>query len=359
MAAIVTTSPVEERGRAAGMAAITVGVDTHADQHVAAALDAGGRLLGTQSFPTTPAGYAALLTWARAYGPVQQVGVEGTGSYGAGLSRWLSHHAVVVVEIDRPNRRLRHRRGKSDAVDAEAAARAVLAGTATGQPKSGDGRVEAIRILRLVRRSAVKARTQAINQLHALVMTAPDALRTRLRPLSPIALIAPAARLRPQAGRNSPEHATKLALKTLAQRCQALTAEVTRLDAHLDALVRVVAPALVALKGVGTDIAGTLLVAAGDNPHRLRSEAAFAHLCGVAPVPASSGKTQRHRLSRGGDRDANRALYLLAIGRLGWDERTRTYAAKRTRDGKTKPEIIRCLKRFIAREIYHALAAAA
>ncbi len=336
-------------------ARITLGVDTHADQHVAAALDQHGRLLGTRTIPTTPTGYALLLAWAGAYGPIERVGIEGAGNYGAGLSRWLRGGGLLVVEVDRPDRRTRRRRGKSDPVDAEAAARAVQAGTATGQPKAADGHVEAIRALRVARRSAVKARTQAANQLHALIVTAPEALRARLRPLGVAALVQAAARFRTSTCPRTPEAATKLALRSIARRYQALTHEITALDEQLNQLVTVAAPAMVAIKGVGTDTAGALLVAAGDNPDRLHSEAAFARLCGVAPVPASSGKTQRHRLSRGGNRDANRALYLLAVGRLGWDERTRAYAERRSREGKTKSEIIRCLKRYIAREIYHAL----
>jgi transposase len=339
------------------VARITLGVDTHAEQHIAAALDQHGRLRGTLEVPTTPAGYAALLAWAERHGQIERVGIEGAGNYGAGLARWLRARGLVVVEVDRPDRRTRRRRGKSDPVDAEAAARAVQAGTATGQPKAADGPVEAIRALRLARRSAVKARTQAANQLHALVVTAPDELRARLRPLTTAALVRTAARLRPPAGPRTPEGATKLALKLIARRYQALSMEIAALDRQLDRLVAEAAPTLVAIKGVGTDTAGALVVAAGDNPDRLRSEAAFAHLCGVAPLPASSGKTRRHRLSRGGNRDANRALYLLAVGRLGWDERTRAYAQRRTRDGKTKPEIIRCLKRYIARELYKTLTA--
>lgn len=334
---------------------VTVGVDTHAEQHVAAALDQRGRRLGSCVIPATPAGYATLLAWASAYGAIERVGLEGSGSYGAGLARWLQSRGVGVIEVDRPDRRARRRQGKSDTVDAEAAARAVQAGTAAGQPKAGDGRVEAMRTLRIARRSAIKARTQAANQLHALVVTAPAGLQARLRPLTTAALVAAAARLRPPACPQTPETATKLALRSIARRYQALTEEIAALDEQLDRLVVVAAPALVAIKGVGTDTAAALLVAAGDNPKRVRSEAAFAHLCGVAPVPASSGKTQRHRLSRGGNRDANRALYLLALGRLGWDERTRAYAERRTREGKTKPEIIRCLKRYIVREVYRAL----
>jgi transposase len=343
----------ERMGSAHQAVRLTLGVDTHAEQHVVAALDQHGHLLGTSAIPTTPAGYAALLAWDGTLGPIDRVGMEGPGNYGAGLARWLRGRGVVI-EVARPNRRIRHRRGKSDTVDAEAAARAVQAGTATGQPKAGDGRVEAIRALRVARRSAVKARTQAANQLHALVVTAPDALRDRLRPLGIAALVAVAARFRPPASAGTPQAATKAALKSLARRYQALTREIAALDEQLDQLVREAAPTLMAIKGFGTDTAATLLVAARNNPGRFRGEAAFAHLCGVALLPVSSGKTHRHRLGRGGNRDANRALYLLAIGRLGSDDRTRAYAERRTRDGKTKAEIIRCLKRYIARGVYHA-----
>jgi transposase len=334
--------------------AVTVGVDTHADRHVAAALDHLGRLLGTRAVPSTDAGAAALLVWAGGFGAVERVGIEGTGAYGAGLSRWLRARGVVVVEVDRPKREQRRRRGKSDTIDAEAAARAVLAGTATAQPKAGTGPVESIRALQAARRSAVKARTQAANQLHALVVTAPAALRARLRRLSLAQLVAVAAAFRPGAP-TTPAAATKLALKSIAVRYRRLSAEIEALDVHLGRLVAEVAPGLVALKGVGTDTAATLLLTAGDNPERLRSEAAFACLCGVAPQPASSGKTTRHRLSRGGDRPANRARHLLAVRRMGWDPATRADVRRRTAEGLSKTEILRCLKRDIAREIYAAL----
>lgn len=340
---------------------VTVGVDTHTDQHVGVALDQFGRRLGTRSVPTTPAGFAALLAWARDLGVVEQIGIEGTGSYGAGLTRWLRARGLTVVEVERPDRhgrQARRRRGKSDPIDAEAAARAVQAGTVIGQPKAGDGRVEMIRTLRLTRRSAMKARTQAANQLHALVVTAPDELRARLRALPMAELVRTAAAFRPlRSGTplSTPLAAAKLALKGLAIRYRQLSAEIDALDEHLEPLVSTAAPELLAVKGVGTDIAGALLVAAGDNPDRLHSEAAFASLCGVAPIPASSGKTNRHRLSRGGDRDANRALYLLALGRMGWDPATRTYVTRRTAAGLSKAEIIRCLKRYLAREVYRLL----
>jgi transposase len=334
---------------------VTVGVDTHVDRHVAAAVDQLGRLLGTEAVPTTAAGYAALLAWARGLGAVERIGIEGTGAYGAGLSRWLRAHGQVVVEVERPKRAQRRRRGKSDAVDAEAAARATQAGTATAHPKAGTGSVEMIRALQAARRSAVKARTQATNQLHALVVTAPDALRSRLRRLSLARLVATAAAFRPGA-LSTPAAATKLALTSIAVRCRQLSAEIAALDAHLGRLVAAAAPELVALKGVGTDTAATLMVTAGDNPERLRSEAAVAHLCGAAPVPASSGRTTRHRLSRGGDRDANRALHLLAVRRMAWDPATVAYARRRTAEGLSKREILRCLKRYIARQLYPLVA---
>ena len=336
---------------------VTVGVDTHADVHVAAALDQLGRLLGTHSTATTPAGYASLVGWAEQFGTLVRVGIEGTGSYGAGLARWLRARGHAVVEVERPKRQTRRRNGKSDPIDAEAAARAVQAGTATGQPKSGDGPIEMIRSLQAVRRSALKARTQAANQLHALVVTAPDALRGNLRGSSLPQLVAKAAAFRASLPLTTPTAATKLALKSLARRYQQLCAEVEALDLQLGRLVAQAAPELLAVKGVSTITAACLLVTAGDNPERLRSEAAFAHLCGVAPIPASSGKTTRHRLNRGGDREANKALYLLAVRRMGWHPATRAYVARRTTEGLSKLEIIRCLKRYLARELFPLLAA--
>jgi transposase len=310
-------------------ALVTLGVDTHAGSHVAAALDQAGRPLGTRTISTTPGGYAALLGWARRFGTVDRIGVEGTGSYGAGLARWLRAHGQLVIEVDRPDRAARRRQGKADGLDAHAAARAVQAGTATGQPKAGDGTVEMIRSLRLARRSAVKARTQAANQLKALLVTAPDGLRAQLRHLSPAELVTTAARLRAATKPATPTEAAKLALRSIARRWLLLTQEITALDTQLDRLVAMAALALVAVKGVGTETAAVLLVAAGDNPERLRSEAAFAHLCGVAPIPASSGKTTRHRLNRGGNREArNRSSSSRSTRRPrpgSWPSRSATY----------------------------------
>ena len=222
-------------------------------------------------------------------------------------------------------------------------------------PKAADGRVEMLRTLRLARLSAVKARTQAANQLHALVVTAPDPLRAQLRGLSLARLVAAAADLEAPAAPATAQAAAEFTLRLLARRHRHLSEEIAAVEAQLARLVAEVAGALAAVKGVGPDTATALLVAAGDNPERLRSEGAFAHLCGVAPIPASSGRTQRHRLNRGGNRDANRALHQLVIGRLGRDARTRAYVERRTREGKSKKEIIRCLKRYAARELYRLL----
>ena len=335
---------------------VTGGVDTHKDTHTAAALDQTGRLLGHRQFPTTPAGYAALLGWLRSFGLLIVVGMEGTGVYGAGLAQFLQTAGVELVEVDRPDRKARRWQGKSDPVDAEAAARAAQAGRATGTPKTRGGQVDALRALRVARRSAVAARADAQRQIKALIVTAPDALRMTLRGLGDRELIAHCATRRPdRAAAADPATATVLALRALARRHQQLSVEITELDTLIGPLVAAINPALLQLTGVGADVAGQLLVTAGDNPARLRSEAAFAMLCGAAPLPASSGRTVRHRLNRGGDRQANAALYRIVLCRLRWDPRTRAYAARRTTEGMSKPEIIRCLKRYIAREIYTAL----
>jgi transposase len=334
---------------------VTLGVDTHKDSHVAVALDGLGRHLGTLSVPTTTAGYRKLLGWARELGTIEQAGVEGTGSFGAGLTRFLKAEGIQVREVIRPKRRDQYRSGKSDPIDAEAAARAVLAGTATGEPKGTDGTVEMIRSLRATRRSAVKARTQASNQLKGMLLTAPQELREELRSLSTAKLVCRTSRFRLSGSPDTVEAATKFALRSVARRYQHLQEEIKELDEQLNRLVEQAAPELVAVDGVGTDTAAALLIAAGDNPERLKSEAAFAHLCGVAPIPASSGKTVRHRLNIRGNRDANRALYVVAFGRMSRDERTKAYVARRTAEGKSKKEIIRCLKRYIARELYRII----
>jgi transposase len=334
------------------------GVDTHKDTHTAAVVDIAGRVLGSAQFAADAAGYRALLAWLRAFGTLLLVGVEGTGVYGAGLARLLASENVAMVEVDRPDRKARRWQGKSDPVDAEAAARAALARVRTGVPKQRDGRVEALRALRVARRSAVAQRADVQRQIKALIVTAPESLRARLRGLKDRELIGWCAGMRPdKACAGDPMTATKIALRSLARRHQGLSVEVGDLDELLAPLVADINPDLLAMKGVGTEVAGQLLVTAGENVDRLQSEAAFAMLCGVAPIPASSGKTNRHRLNRGGDRQANCAIWRIVITRMGTDQRTKDYLARRTAEGLTKPEIIRCLKRYIARELFNRLVA--
>jgi transposase len=333
---------------------VTVGVDTHRDVHVAAVVDQTGRLLATQAFPASTRGYVALVTWAECFGPVERVGVEGTGTYGAGLTRFVRAYGLEVVEVDRPDRSTRRRQGKSDPIDAQAAARATLAGVAATTPKTREGQVEMIRVLRVARRGAMKARVAAAEQLYGVLYSAPEELRQPLLGLKTKALVQVCAAMRP-GSLTSTTAATKTALRVLARRWQQLQAELTQLDAQLQELVAAVAPTLVALPGIGVDTAGQLLVTAGDNPQRLRGEAAFAHLCGVAPIPASSGRTDRHRLNRGGDRHANNALWRIALVRMRCHPPTRAYVERRTKQGLSKLDIMRCLKRYIAREVYHQL----
>jgi transposase len=340
-------------------AVVTVGVDPHSDIHHAAVIDQVGRPLADAGFPTTPAGYRQLLAWAGEHGQIAAFGVEGTGAYGAALARHLRAAGQTVIEVDRPDRRTRRQRGKSDPIDAYAAAAAVLSGAAAGIPKTRDGAVEAIRTLRVARRSAIKARTQAINQLRAVVLTGPAQLRQALAGPSTRELLATCRRLRtnqrPADATDPVTSATKITLRRLARRIAALTEEIDELDADLRPLVALAAPALMAVHGVGTEVAAQLLTTAGDNPDRLRSEAVFAQLCGTAPLPASSGRTARHRLNRGGDRHANYALHIIALVRPASHEQTKSYAARRRTEGLSNLEILRCLQRYIAREIHHAL----
>jgi transposase len=331
---------------------VTGGVDTHADVHVAAAVDANGGVLGVEGFSTTPRGYAALADWLASFGDVVRVGVEGTGAYGAGLARFLRSRDLIVVEVDRPNRQQRRRAGKSDTIDAIEAARAALSGRAAGVAKTADGDVEAIRALLVARRSGRNVRVKYLNQIRHLGFTAPAELRERLRHVHRDQLARTVASLRPMPNGEPVMYATKLAMVTLARRVLALEADGERLDRELELLVRRVAPGLLEVYGVGVHTAAILLVAAGDNPHRLRNEAAFAHLCGVAPLPASSGKTTRHRLNPGGNRQANHALWRIVFTRMSNDERTRKYVARRLAEGKTIREIMRMLKRYVARELY-------
>jgi len=340
---------------AATQLVVTGGVDTHLDTHVAAAVDHIGGLLGTAAFPATASGYRRLLAWLRGFGEVGRVGVEGTGSYGAALARHLSGQNVSVIEVSRPNRQVRRRHGKTDVVDAIAAARAVMSGEATAMPKTHDGSVEGLRILKVLQRSANKSRTQALNQLRSLLVTAPPELRAKLQHLARRDLLATCAAFRVAPDDDSLPGLTRFALRDLAQRIQSLDERLKQVDTRLRRITTVAAPQLVELHGVGPDTASTLLITAGDNPERLTSERSFAALTGCSPIPASSGKTHRHRLNRGGDRQANAALWRIAIVRMASDERSQKYIAKRISEGKSKIEAIRCLKRYIAREVFDAL----
>jgi transposase len=337
---------------------ITGGVDTHLEVHVAAAVDDVGGVLGVESFPTTEAGYAELVAWLGSFGPIERVGVEGTGSYGAGLARHLARAQVDVVEVDRPNRQERRLAGKSDPLDAVSAARAALSGSSKGKPKSRVGNVEAMRVLMVARRSAIDERITSLNQLRHICMTADEPIRQRFEGLNPNQLTKAACALKPRQT-DAVRYATLLTIRTLGQRVRALQLETRDLDAALKPLITATAPGLLGVFGVGYETAARLLIAAGDNPERLRSEAAWARLCGVAPLPASSGKTIRHRLSRGGDRQANSALYRIMVTRISHDQRTRDYIARRLGEGKTMGEIGRILKRYIAREVYKQLPRAA
>jgi transposase len=334
---------------------VTGGVDTHDDVHVAAVLDSTtGRLLGTASYPTTTSGYAALVDWIAGHGDIDLVGVESTGSYGVGLARHLTTAGVDVVEVDRPDRKARRLDGKSDPTDAIAAARAALSGRATAAPKSRDGAVEAIRALEIVYHSATLDRTRAINQFRALIVSAPDELRRGLRGVSLNTQLGRARRLRSDHPDPVEAH-TRIALRELAVRIRFLDEQNRRLQARIHDLVAAHSPALLGVFGAGPHAAAQLLAAAGDNSHRLRSEAAFAKLCGACPIPASSGKTTRHRLNRSGDRRANNALFHIVLVRMRHHHDTRDYVARRTAQGKSRREIIRCLKRYVAREVYAAI----
>src|SRR3954449_2114283 len=336
-----------------------VGVDAHTDTHDVAVLDDCGRLLARQTFAADAAGYRGLHAWIETFAPVAAIGVESTGSYAAGLVRHLRAEGLEVLEVNQPHPHTRRRRGKSDPIDAELAARHVLTGDRPVVAKDTSGIVEAIRQLRVARDGAVKARSAALNALGGLIVTAPEDLRRQLTARKGTRARARLCeRLRPDLRRlREREQAAKAALRSLARRIAELDGEIELLDQQLAQLVAEAAPITLHRVAVGTGHAATLLVTAGQNIERLRHEAAFAALFAASPIPVSSGRTDRHRLNYGGDRDANRALHMIAVCRLRHCERTRAYAARRTSEGKTKTEIIRCLKRYIARELYHALLA--
>jgi transposase len=324
---------------------VAVGVDTHKEVHVAVALDPLGARLDSREVAATRAGYRSLLSWATRLGcPV--FAIEGTGSYGAGLARFLASAGVEVFECERP-RRAERRRGKNDLIDATLAARRLLSGERLSLPRGG-GRREELRLLLLERRGAMQARTAALNQLAAVLVTAPDQLRTRLGALSGVRLAHAAARLRPSA------EVANGVVRRLGRRVERLSTEVAEAERALAELVAELAPSLLQECGVGPVCAAQLLVSSGD-PGRMRSEASFAALAGTSPVEASSGRTRRHRLNRGGDRQLNWALHVIALQRIRHHQQTSSYYQRLLATGKTTREARRCIKRALARHFYHRL----
>lgn len=332
---------------------IVGGVDTHKDIHAAAVVDDLDRVLASQCFAATRQGYKRMLAWMRGFGSLQRVGIEATGSYGAGLLRYMQAAGVEVLEVTAPDRHDRRRRGKNDDLDAQNAAHAASAGRRTAIPKSRDGMIESLRVLKACRKTAVAARRVSLQLIQNTIVSAPDELREPLRKMTRMRLIRTLASWRPDlADYRNVASAYRIALKSLARRYVELHDEITDLDTMIAAIVDELAPNLVARNSIGHESAAQLLLTAGDNVQRLRSDASFAALCGVSPVPASSGRTARHRLSRGGDRAANSALHIIAIGRLRTDPRTQAYVARRLTEGHSKLEAIRCVKRYIAREVF-------
>jgi transposase len=332
---------------------IVGGVDTHKDLHVAAIVDDHDSVLETRSFASTRQGYRQMLAWMRGFGELDRIGIESTGSYGAGLLRFLQAAGIEVLEITAPDRQDRRRRGKNDDLDAQNAAHAAFAGIRAVTPRSRDGMVESLRVLKACRKTAVSARRVALQMIHGTIICAPEGLRDQLRSMTRMQLVRTLAAWRPDlTAYREVEVAYRISLKSLARRYIELHDEIADLDVMIGAIVEDLAPELVARNSIGHNSAAQLLLTAGDNPERLKSEASFAALCGASPVPASSGKTVRHRLNRGGDRAANSALHIIAIGRLRTDEKTKTYVARRIAEGHSKLEAIRSLKRYIAREVF-------
>lgn len=333
--------------------AVVGGVDTHKDLHVAAIVDHLDRVLETRSFASTRKGYRQMLAWMRSFGELQRVGVESTGSYGAGLLRFMQQAGVTVLEVTAPDRQDRRKRGKNDDLDAQNAAHAAFSGQRTVTPRSRDGMIEALRVLVACRKTAVTARRVALQMIHNTIVAAPDGLRDQLRTMTRMQLVRTLAAWRPDlTAYREVEAAYRISLKSLGRRYLELHDEIADLDAMIAAIVEELAPTLIARNSIGYVGAAQLLLTAGGNPERMRSEASFAALCGVSPVPASSGKTIRHRLNRGGDRAANSALHIIAIGRLRTDQRTKEFVARRIAEGHSKLDAIRALKRYLAREVF-------
>lgn len=334
---------------------IIIGVDTHKDTHAAVAIDSLGGRLDDYLIPVNLSGYQQLLEWAKAFEQDLVFGIEGSGSYGSGLTRFLQRQGFKVVEVGRPcyqnSRRLQ---GKDDLLDAEQAARQVLSGQATSIPKSADGVIEMMRLIKVAKDTAVKAQTQAMVSLKATLITADEELRSKLEPLPNSKLIKACLKLETHS-MDTPADAMRHALAALAKRWSHLHKEIAQHTQHLITLTQATVPALVQAIGIGPDTAAQMLITLGDNVHRIRSEAAFAKMCGVCPLPASSGKTRRHRLNRGGNRQANASLFRVVIVRMRCHEPTKAYVARRQAEGLSKREIIRCLKRYLAREIFQEI----
>jgi transposase len=335
------------------------GVDCHKQTHHAFVLTDQGQRLADREFPAHSGGYRDLVEWMQAQGQLARVGVESTGSYGAGLCRHLRRLGIEVIDVNRPHKRLREKRGKSDPIDAEGAARSVLSGEAAAIAKDSSGVVESIRQLRVARETAVKARTAALCALGELIVSAPAELRETLTTRKTLAGQATiCARLRPDPSRLAePIQAARMALRSLGRRIASLDAEIAQLNTQLRPLVASAAPRTIALPGIGTQHAGQLLVTVGQNISRIRNEAAFARMSAAAPIPASTGQTRRHRLNPHGNRQTNRTLHLIAVVRLRYSPATRTYAERRRAEGLSNKDILRCLKRYIARQVYRTLRA--
>ena len=330
---------------------VIVGVDTHKHLHVAVAIDHNGARLAEHSASADTAGYAQLETWANSLGAVEVFGIEGTGSYGVGLASFLRRRGHRIIEVNRGDRRSRRQNGKSDTLDAEAAARSILSGSATSIPKNADGLSEMIRQVKVALDTARKARSSAIIALKAMIVNAPAELRESLEGLGDKALLERCAGFRIRT-MDSTTASAKHTLRSLARRWLLLDQEIKEHDVALDQMTEQASPTLRDGFGIGPDTAAEILVVLGDNPDRIRSEAAFAKLCGTCPIPASSGMTNKHRLYRGGHRQANSALYRAVIVRMRFHQPTIDYVARRTQEGLTKKDIIRCLKRYLAREVY-------
>lgn len=343
------------RTLAGGPTNLVAGVDTHTDTHTLAVLTTQGQTVMTETFTADALGYTGMITALHAAGKISVVGVEGTNSYGAGLARALSAAGFTVAEVLRPARQVRRMHGKSDPIDAIEAARTVLAGRGVSVAKDTTTPAEALRFLLTARAQLIAALTSIGNSITSLLVTAPEPLREKYRGLATPALIRRLAASRPAGTIDSPHTAALLAMRALAQTHQETATQAKALEERMRTVLTEHYSGLLRLYGVGTVVAAQLAVTAGGNPRRIRSEAAFASLCGAAPIPASSGRTTRHRLNRGGDRRGNTALHRIVLVRMQRDQRTKDYVARRTREGRSTREIMRCLKRAICREVYRAL----